>query len=171
MPMGFEDLRRKLFELSEEGIAALLGPAPSQRDFLQVGFEDLHVVLNTISQQAAPTTPDLQRVPRDKIEINRLSEDTEILIKAGRLKSPLVGKFLKRYPDPEYGDQIVQTFKMKYDDLKSANLDPDIIFRELQVFAGGELTREPKHQAAVLSVLAYLFDQCDIFESVGDKQR
>jgi hypothetical protein len=168
---GFEDLRRELFQMSEEDIAALLGPAPSQRDFLKVGFEDLKAVLQFISRQAVPSTPDLQRVPRDKVEINKLSEETEALISAGRHKSSLVGKFLKRYPDPEYGDQIVQAFEAKYHELRSDNLDPDSIFRELQIFAGGERTREPKHQAAVLSVLAYLFDQCDIFESVGDKRR
>ena len=39
-----------------------------------------------------------------------------------------------------------------------------------QVFAGGELTQEPKHQAAVLSVLAYLFDECDIFERERDEK-
>jgi len=170
-PWGFEDLRRRLFELSEEDIAVLLGQAPSQKDFLQVGFADLQVVLKTIARQTAPAKLDLRRVPREKIEINKLSEDTENLINAGRLKSPLVGKFLKQYPDPEYGDQIVQTFKTQYDELRKAQLDPDSIFRELQIFAGGEIMREPKHQAAVLAVLAYLFDQCDIFESVGDRQR
>lgn len=168
---GFEDLRRVLFKLPEEDIAALLGSAPSQRDFLKVGFEDLQIVLRTIARQPSSPMPDLSKVPHDKIEINKLSEDVEALINLGRLKSPLVGKFLEDYPDPEYGDQIVQTFKEKYDDLKSANLDPDSIFLALQIFAGGELTQEPRHQAAVFSVLAYLFDQCDIFESVGDGQR
>ena len=168
---GFEDLRRVLFELSEEDIAALLGPAPSQRDFLQVGFSDLQVVLRAISRQQASPMPDLSQVPRDKIEINKLSGEVEVLINAGRFKSPLVRKFLEHYPDPEYGDQIVQAFKEKYDELRRGDLAPDSIFRELQIFTGGELTQEPKHQAAVLSVLAYLFDQCDIFESVGDEQR
>lgn len=168
---GFEDLRRLLFELSEEDISALLGPAPSQRDFLQVGFADLQIVLRSISRQQASPMPDLSQVPRGKIEINKLSAEVEVLINAGRFKSPSVGKFFEHYPDPEYGDQIVQAFKDKYDELRRADLSADSIFRKLQIFAGGELTQEPKHQAAVLSVLAYLFDQCDIFESVGDEKR
>lgn len=166
---GYQDLRRLLFELPEEDIAALLGPAPSQSDFLQVGFSDLQVVLDFISRQEPSPTPDLKRVPQDKIEINKLSEETKSLINAGGHKSLLVGQFLQQYPDPEYGDQVVQTFKSKYNDLKITNLDPDTIFRELQVFAGGERMQTPKLQAAVLSVLAYLFDQCDIFEPSGDK--
>ena len=166
-PWGFEDLRHVLFELTEEDIAAFLGAAPALKDYLSVGFEDLKAVLDYIKKQDVSPVPDLQQVPHDKIKINQLSKDSEVLINAGRRKSSSVGKFLKRYPDPEYGDQIVQAFKDRYDQLKRDNLSPDDIFRELQVFAGGERTREPKHQAAVLSVLAYLFDQCDIFESKG----
>ena len=164
---GYEDLRRVLFELSEEDIASLLGPAPGLKDYLNVGFEDLKVVLDFIKKQSVSPIPDVTQVPRDKLTINRLSQDTETLINAGRRKSASVGKFLKQYPDPEYGDQIVQAFKTRYELLKNSERNPDAIFRELQVFAGGERARDPKHQAAVLSVLAYLFDHCDIFESTG----
>jgi len=165
-PWGYEDLRRVLFELSEENIASLLGPAPSGKDFLSLGFEDLKSVLHFIKKQPVSPTPEIKQVPKDKIEINRLSADTETLIRAGMRKSASVEKFLKQYPDPEYGDQIVQAFNTQYEQLKNQGLEPDDIFLELQIFAGGEQTKEPKHQAAVLSVLAYLFEQCDIFESV-----
>ncbi len=164
-PWGFVELRARFFELSEEDIQALLGPAPSPRDFVKVGYEDLKAVLQYIARQPLPVPITLAPVPDDKIRINALSADTETLIIAGRLKSPSVGKFLAAYPDPEYGDQIVQAFKTKYDGLKAAQYDPDRIFRELQVFAGGELTADTKYQAAVLSVLAYLFDHCDIYET------
>jgi hypothetical protein len=167
LPWGYEDLRRVLFAMSEEDIAALLGPAPGVRDFLRVGFEDVKVVLQFIARQDVCITSSLQRVPRDKIEINKLSKETAVLIAAGRCKSTLVGKFLEQYPDPEYADEIVQAFKAKYDELKNGNHGPDRIFHELQIFAGGERMREPRHQAAVLSVLAYLFDHCDVFESTG----
>ena len=32
------------------------------------------------------------------------------------------------------------------------------------MFAGGTERQDPAHEAAVLTVLAYLFEQCDIFE-------
>ncbi len=161
---GFNDLRKKLFELSDEDIAGLIGPAPSRKDFLQLGFGDLQAVLKFISRQQIDPFPDLSAVPRDKIKMNQLSDETTFLINAGRYKSTLVGKFFEQYPDPSYGDQIVQAFKKKYEVLKKQDIDPDTIFLELQLFAGGDIVRSPKHQAAVLSVLSYLFDQCDIFE-------
>jgi len=163
---GYEDLRGVLFELSEEDVVSLLGPAPSSKDFLSLGFEDLKAVLNFIKKQPVSPTPKINSVPKDKIEINQLPPDTETLIHAGMRKSVSVGKFLKQYPDPEYGDQVVQTFRTRYEQLKSQGLKPDDIFLGLQIFAGGEQTKDPKHQAAVFSVLAYLFKQCDIFESV-----
>jgi hypothetical protein len=161
---GFNELRRVVLELSDEDLRSFLGPAPTSRDFLSLGFEDLKVVLEAIKRQAAPPLPDIERVPREKARINRLSEDTESLIALGRRKSVLVGRFLQQYPDPKYGDETIETFKLRYQELRDAGLTPDRIFLELQVFAGGEVTQEPKHQAAVLAVLAYLFDQCDIFE-------
>ncbi len=169
-PWGFEDLKKELFLLQEEDIQDMLGAAPALKDFLQIGFEDLKPILNHITQQPAPEVPDLRQVPRNKIEINKLSDATEALITLGRLKSALVGEFFEKYPSPGYGDQVVEAFRTQYETLKNEGIAPDGIFLGLQVFAGGELTQEPKHQAAVLSVLAYLFDECDIFERERDEK-
>lgn len=164
-PWGFNDLREELFRLRDADVAALLGPVPSAKDFGQLGFAKLKEVLQTIYRQPPPTEPDLSPVPEDKVEINRLSKDTEILINAGRRKSPLVRDFLARYPDPQFGDEVVQSFKDKYQELKRAGREPDRIFQDLMIFAGGDKIGDTGHQAAVLAVLAYLFDQCDIFEN------
>lgn len=168
----FDALRKECFRLSEEDIAALLGPALSQRDFLNLGFEDLKVVLKTIARQPAPKEPDLSQVPQNKIDINRLSENTASLIQAGRTKSTLVRDFFDGWPDPQFGDEVVQTFKAKYEELRAAETPPDRIFQDIQMFAGGELRQDTGHEAAVLAVLAYLFDHCDIFEgSVEGEQK
>lgn len=167
---GFEDLKKELFLLQDEDIQDMLGAAPALKDFLQIGFEDLKPILKHITQKPAPKVPDLRQVPRNKIEINKLSDATEALINLGRLKSALVGEFFEKYPSPEYGDQVVEAFRTQYETLKNEGIAPDEIFLGLQVFAGGELTQEPKHQAAVLSVLAYLFDECDIFERERDEK-
>ena len=167
---GLEDLKKELFLLHDEDIQDMLGAAPARKDFLQIGFEDLEPILRQITQQPAPEVPDLRQVPRNKIEINKLSDATEALITLGRLKSALVGEFFEKYPSPEYGDQVVEAFRTQYETLKNEGIEPDGIFLGLQVFAGGELTQEPKHQAAVLSVLAYLFDECDIFERERDEK-
>jgi len=161
---GFNDLRSEIFRLAEADVAALLGPAPSATDFAQLGFDGLKTVLLAISRQLAPAEPDLSPVPRGKVEMNRLSKNTEILIGAGRRKSPLVRDFFAKFPDPQFGDDVVQAFRERYQQLRSTGRDPDRIFRDLMTFAGGDRVQDTGHQAAVLAVLAYLFDQCDIFE-------
>lgn len=43
-------------------------------------------------------------------------------------------------------------------------LHPDEIFGRLEAWAGGTANTTPAHKAAVLAVMAYLFDKCEIFE-------
>jgi len=41
---------------------------------------------------------------------------------------------------------------------------PDEIFGRLEQWAGGTRNALPSHKAAILAVMAYLFDECEIFE-------
>ncbi|MCK4826195.1 hypothetical protein KA005_61200 [bacterium] len=162
---GFEELRQKVFSLNEFDIESLLGPSPSSNDMLDVGFEDLKVVLETIAEQQPIEDPDLRPVPREKVAANALSEDVEILLKAGMIKASLVERFFTRYYDPTFGDKIATAFKDQYNNLKDTGYLPDIIFMKLQEFAGGGQRGSPKHESAVLAVIAHLFENCDIFEN------
>jgi hypothetical protein len=49
-------------------------------------------------------------------------------------------------------------------------MSPDEIFTELQTFAGG-MDGVPSQQAAVLSVMSYFFERCDIFEDADQDAR
>ncbi len=161
---GFEELRKKIFTLSENDIASILGTAPTSQDLLNVGFSELKLVLGAISQQEPPFDQDISSVSKEKLAYNTLSHSVEELIKLGAVRSDLVGRFFKEYSDPEYGDKIARAFKEKYIELKKQNNSPDIIFLKLQEFAGGAKRGPPKYEAAVLAVLSYLFQSCDIFE-------
>lgn len=165
-PWGFEELRQEVFNLGESDLAALLGPAPSNRSLLNLRYEHLQIVLQTIAQQQPPLDQDIRPVPADKVEANKLSDNVVILLHAGSRKSDLVKQFFERWHDPTFGDRVAEAFKQHYQKLKDSALSPDLIFYELQAFAGGERLNTPDHQAAVLAVLAYYFEQCDIFESV-----
>jgi hypothetical protein len=80
-------------------------------------------------------------------------------------KADLVNSFFQNWYDPRLGDQIAETFKQKYCALRDENLPPDLIYSNLRSFAGGEQQGGPDHDVAVLAVLAYFFEQCDIFEA------
>jgi hypothetical protein len=161
---GFEMLRIRAFKLKQADLASLLGPAPSRMDVINVGHEQLRRVLFTIARQPAPNDQDYRPVSPHKIAANGLSDNVKALLTGGRLKSSLVGQFFKDYHDPTIGDDIVNSFKTRYDYLKKFHADVDLVFRDLHLFSGGLQGGDPGHEAAVLAVLAYLFDQCDIFE-------
>ncbi len=161
---GFEELRERTFRLTEVDLASFLGPAPSSNTLLSVGFPDVQVVLQTIEGQTPPVVPDLRPIPPEKLDKNGLSEPVRRLLREGQVKSTLVRRFFQRYHDPQLGDRVASAFRGRYEQLKSAGQSPDLIFQELQAFAGGMKRGTPQHEAAVITVLAYLFEECDIFE-------
>lgn len=162
---GYAELRRKVFTLPEVDLAPLLGGyAPSNKDMHELRFENVQEVLDNIAQQAPSLSQDMRPVPPDKLKFNRLSEDVQNLLTWGMQKADLVENFFNTHPDPQYGDNIAMAFNKEYKNCKELGMEADTIFFELQKFAGGQDRKPPRYDAAVFAVLAYLFEQCEIFE-------
>jgi len=166
---GYEELWQKVLSLDEPGRISLLGVVPSNRDMLNVRYETVQDVLNNIARQKAPLLQDIRPVPPDKLKFNRLSEEVQALLTAGMQKADLVGNFFKNHTNPQYGDEIAIAFNKKYKECKMLTMDPDTTFLKLQIFTGGQEQGTPTYQAAVLAVLAYLFEQCEIFERSSEE--
>jgi hypothetical protein len=79
-------------------------------------------------------------------------------------KADLVNNFFRDHVNPLYEDQIAAAFGQEYKKLRELEPEPDMIFQKLQHFTGGQSKALPIYEAAVLAVLAYFFEQCDIFE-------
>ena len=91
-----------------------------------------------------------------------LSPAVETMLRAGMSRVDLVRKYFKLKPTLQ--DQIAESFRARYAELRAGSDAPDGIFAELQRFAGGDVVREPGTQAAILAVLSFFFEECDIFE-------
>ena len=167
-PFSYVEFRGELFQLPDSDIAVLLGNAPNAQTFANLSYENLSRVLSAIALGPVGSDAEIRPVPRDKIRANQLSASIEILLKAGMSKADLVGKLLKDWPEPEYGDSLARAFSAKYQSLKKAHHPAELIFTELQEFAGGNVRKGPDHEAAVLAVLAFLFEQCEIYERPPD---
>ena len=141
-------------------------PSWNRRGNVNLGFSDLVAVLTHISIAPVPSTSDVKDVSRGKIEANLLSQAVADFLKIGMWKSPLVAQFFNNWKNPTYGEQIAQAFKREYAALRDGvpELHPDEIFGRLEAWAGGTANTTPAHKAAVLAVMAYLFDKCEIFE-------
>lgn len=163
---GYEELLAKFRQLSLQDLESWFGLSLTLEANVNLGYSDLVAVLTHISITPVPTTSEVKDVSRGKIEANLLSQAVADFLKIGMQKSPLVTQFFDNWKSPTYGEQIALAFKNEYLTLREATprLHPDEIFGGLEAWAGGMANTTPTHKAAVLAVMAYLFDKCEIFE-------
>lgn len=161
---GFEELRRVVFELAFPELASLLGPIPSRTDLINIRYPDVETVLRTLENRSSSQSDEIRPVPPQKLEANSLSDAVALLLKAGMGSSNKVRDYFSKHHDPKLGDRVAQAFRGEYETLRNANHTPDDIFARLQLIGNGTTLATPSRQAATLTVLAYLFEECDIFE-------
>jgi hypothetical protein len=161
---GFEELRRVVFELAFPELASLLGPIPSRTELINIQYLEVENVLRTLENRLSPQSDEIRPVPPRKLEANALSPGVAQLLKAGMGSSDKIRDYFAKHFDPTLGDRVAQAFRGEYETLRNANLTPDDIFSRLQFIGNGTILATPSRQAATLSVLAYLFEACDIFE-------
>ena len=162
-PWSLEEFRGVFRRIEMEELRPWLGGAPSEETKVRLGFKDLQFVLESIADYAEPRDGAVRDVPMGKIEANALSTSITALLKVGMAKAPLVEAFFAQFHDASLGDRIANAFKAKYASLRG-NYTPNRIFSELQQWAGGSHLGTPEHMLAVLTVIAYFFERCDIFE-------
>lgn len=162
-PWGLEELRLIFRKLTVDDKEIWFGLAPTDATKMKMGFGDLKVVLERIAALPAPPITDVRDVPMGKIEANALSEAVAQLLKEGMIKSQLVSDFLTRWYDETLGERLAEAFRAEYRRLRG-DYGPNQIFAELQSWAGGSDRGTPEHELAVLTVIAYYFERCDIFE-------
>jgi hypothetical protein len=163
-PWGLEEFRLIFRKLSLADLQSWFGAvAPTEETKAKLGFKDLQVVLETLAGRAVPISQEVKEVPMGKIEANALSESVATLLKAGMVKAPLVSAFLTQWRDETLGERLAMAFRSKYLELQE-HFKPNAIFSELQSWAGGDKRGEPEHELAVVTVIAYFFERCEIFE-------
>jgi len=162
-PWGLEELRVIFRRLSLEDMETWFGAAPSAETKTRLGFQDLQVVLETLADRPAQPGQTVKDVPPGKIEANALSESVATLLREGMVKAVLVEDFFSQWHDAALGERIARSFRDKYKSLRE-DYTPNQIFAELQAWAGGTDRGAPEHELAVLTVMAYYFERCDIFE-------
>ncbi len=163
-PWGLEEFRLMFRRLSSEDLIPWLGAAPTNETKANLGFHDLQVVLETLGQRVAPANAEVRDVPTGKIEANALSESVATLIKSGMIKAPLVEAFFSQWHDETLGERVAESFRAEYQRLRG-RFSPNQIFTALQTWVGGSELGSPEHQVAVVTIIAYYFEHCDIYEA------
>lgn len=166
---GIETLRGILHGLTRPQLTAILGAAPDASDLggmtqadVKRAVDDLSVLLE-VPASGAPSDVDLRAVPLAKVQLNRLSNAAGALLNLGRRHSVRVHEYFEGHTDPNLADRVVATFRERYLERRASGEDPDAIFGDLTRFAGASHS-DPRVKVAGLSVVAYLFEACHIFE-------
>lgn len=165
--MAYAELLGVVMGLTIPQLEDLFGGVPSQRTMAALDFEALRPVITSIQRMEPGNDPPLTAPSPTKITANDLSHDAAGMLRQGRRREPLVEDFFDRYPDPSFAEEIAQGFRDHYAALRRDGLAAEAIFVALQDFAGG-MSGSPARQAAVLAVMSYFFERCDIFEDHVD---
>lgn len=162
-PWGPSEIKEIILSLTVEQLVELFGPAPTQQDIVSLTHEPIKTLFRAMYRKEAQKI-DIGPVSVDKLEFNKLSKDVEVLLTAGRRKEKLVEDLLLHWPDPEYGEELAESFRNKYKSLTLEHTSPDKIFSGLRSFSGGN-SDDISAQVSSLAVLSYFFERCDIFEN------
>lgn len=166
---GFHALRKIALELSEIDLRSLLPTIPTSKDFADLGLRDIKPIVDHLATAAEPQEAPVAAPPPNKLAHNKLSPAAARQLTLGMAYSRLLRQYLSAHPDKTYGDRVAALFRAKYELLKNDNPVPDDLLVELFRFAAGPLpTGSLRRDAAVWTVLAYLFEHCEIFERPPD---
>jgi hypothetical protein len=160
---GLEELREIFRQLQREDLESWFGAAPNSQTKINLGFDEIRVVLESIALKKMDVNMPVKQVPPKKIEANQLSDGIATLLKQGMEKSSLVENFFSKWYDPTFGERIAVAFREKYETIRE-NMTPNKIFYEFQTWVGGTERGTAEHEMAVLTIIAYYFGSCDIFE-------
>jgi hypothetical protein len=169
---GRAKLRNVTLDLGPADLTDLFGPPVTSDAVAQIGVPEIKPLIRHLGALPPVAPEEVRPVPADKADINLLSDSTRSLLYLGMRKSPLVAKYFNHQRmAPDLRDRVAGLFRARYERHRDAGLDPDTIFGELQDFVVGG-GHHPVSDAGALAVLAFFFEECDIYEEapVGHAQ-
>lgn len=150
-------------QLNADAKRSMFGAVPTQRQVDGLVLKDLEPVIDALERRDPDPTEPLPPPPSArKLEKNELSPEAADFLRMGRRKVRLVETYFRKIGPVELGETIAEAFRRRYEQLTRLGLSTDQIFMYLQRYAG--VHGEPRHQVAAMAIIAYLFDNCDIFE-------
>lgn len=160
-------LYRELCRLERDEVEDLLGcEIPVSDRVYRIGFDDLEPLLAhlvALRRQATSPAP-AREVPPDKLVYNELSvEDRDEIIFAMR-HTPQVDQYYQGRRDVTERDEVAQGFNAYYQQVKAEYQEPGEVLWKLQEYVAGNARGPRDHERAVMVVLAYFFETCDIFD-------
>ncbi|MQY18072.1 ABC-three component system protein [Nocardia macrotermitis] len=132
-----------------------------------IGLADIEPLLTHLAENRRPDAI-VGSIPIPtvyKVDFNKLSQDARETLQSGRPYSYLVDEYYRGLLDPRERDEAAAAFRAYYHAMRSMHGDDtDEILWEMEGYVLGQERPRPSRGAAAKAVLAYFFDECDIFD-------
>lgn len=156
-----------LRKLDRDAIEELLGcEIPVTDRVYRIGLSDLEPLLThlTAQRRRATSQAPAREVPPYKIDYNDLDpEDRNEVILSTRY-TPQVDDYYRQRRDVTERDEVAQGINVYYQEIKADYDDPADVLWKLQEYVAGNARGRRDRERAVMVVLTYFFETCDIFE-------
>ena len=171
--VGLESFEQYIDALDSNQKMELLGPVATNQDMQHLQVTELKSLINDIVRATEDLDDGLKEivpVAEDKLQANELPLYWHCLISGGWRNAHLVSAYFNEHHDPLRGEQIANMFRDKYDYLKSQKLSSASIMDSLYEYVTGIGTVHPARHVAAQALLAHLFESCDVFENISEKE-
>jgi hypothetical protein len=165
--VGLEGFQERVFSLDHSKIEQLLGVVATSQEAQNLQICELRDLIAGVAAAGDEVEFDvttIRPVPPEKLAFNKLPSHWRSLIAGGWQNAHLVSSYLDQHNDPLVGEKIAQAFRVRYKYLKSQELAPGAIMSWLYEMVTGTGSVAAPRAVASQALLAYLFENCDIFE-------
>jgi hypothetical protein len=166
--MGPQKLWYEAVYLDRPRMEVLLGEKiPVEQVVYSIGLADIEPLLKHLAEHRKRDAP-VGSVPlptTHKVDFNRLSDYARDLLQAGRPYGYLVDQYYRDLLDLRERDEAAAGFRAYYLRMHHEHGDnSDEILWQMQRYVLGQEAPRWDRDEATKAVLAYFFDECDIFE-------
>ncbi|WP_176955282.1 ABC-three component system protein [Sinosporangium album] len=166
--MGPQKLWYEVMGLGRDRMEVLLGESiPVHEVAYDVGMADVEELLTHLADARSSAAP-LEEIPipsPHKADFNKLGQDSKRDLQEARPFVHLVERYYHDVIDVTERDEVADGFAAYYRQMRQEYGDnPDEIFWQMQGYVLGQGRPRPSRLRAGNVVVAYFFEQCDIFE-------
>lgn len=168
--MGKAELKRELFSLNENSIRNILGAVPTYQDVNNLSMESIKKTITGISKTNISISTIIEPVSQKKLDANGLSNSSKQLLETGMIKSSLITNFFKQWHDPTLEENTAAEIHNIYKVAAKEYCDADSIFQRIFTTLISHDSGNPVAMISTLTVMAYFFQTCDIFEQPREEE-
>lgn len=168
--VGQPSIAKIMETFPEHQLEKFLGRKARNEDFRSIQMSEVKDLVDAIvlGTPTTPMTEHITPVSPEKITINKIPDHWSVLLQAGRANEHRIQDYFNQHRVPTRGETLASIFRNRYSELVAEKLPPSTIMYWLYHKIVGPEELEPSRQVAAYTLLAYLFERCDIFENAKE---